>query len=92
MKFSMMRQENGDLLTQVTAYCESIIIRCHQFRDLYKNALIHGFFNSWFQTLHATNKVCISLDFQFSWIKGTTKSTKIRIPRVDLLKKEVQFK
>jgi len=35
-------------------YCESIIIRWHQFSWFLQNALIHGLLNSWFQSLHAT--------------------------------------
>ena len=33
--------------------CESIFIRWHQLLWFQQNALIHGFLNSWFQTLQA---------------------------------------
>ena len=45
-------------------YCESTFICWHQFLWFLKNALIHGFLNSWFQTLHATIN-CMLFDFYF---------------------------
>ena len=35
-------------------YCESTIIHWYQFPWFLQKALIHGFLNSWFQTLQAT--------------------------------------
>jgi len=45
-------------------YCESTFIRCHQFLWFLQNALMHGFLNSWFQTLQAT----INGKIVFHWI------------------------
>ena len=67
-----------------SAYYESIFIHWHRFSWFLQNALIHGFWNLWFQTLQAIIKWenCISLDFFFSWFKWTTKSAKISSPRL----------
>jgi len=35
-------------------FCESNIIRWHQFSWFLQNAVIHGFLNLWFQTIHTT--------------------------------------
>ena len=46
-------------------YSESTFIRWYQFSWFLQNALIHGFLNSWFQTLQTTviGENCILLDF-----------------------------
>ena len=51
-----------------------------------QNTLIHGFLISWFQTLQATiNGKLYFIGFLFSWFKWTTKSTKIRAPRLIMI-------
>ena len=52
-------------LEMINRYCESTCIDWHSFSWFLENALIHGFLNSWFQTLQATinGKIVISLDF-----------------------------
>jgi len=49
-----LMNEQYILYSLIFKYCGSIFIRRHRFSWFLQNALIHGFFNSWFQTLQAT--------------------------------------
>ena len=54
--------------TIVLCYCESTFIGCHQCSWFLQNALIHGFLNSWFQTLQATVNGKIVLRWIFIFV------------------------
>ena len=55
-------------------YCESTFIHWNQFSWFLQTAVIHGFLNSWFQTLHFTGNIQrengISFDFYFRRLSG----------------------
>ena len=42
---------------QKNDYCQSTFIRWHTFSRFLQNAVIHGFLNSWFQTLQSMGKL-----------------------------------
>jgi hypothetical protein len=69
------------VLSDHLSHCESTFIRWHQFSWFLQNALIYGFFISWFQNITGNNQWenCTSLDFYFHDFSGPWNQQKLEL-------------